>query len=46
MPSGGSKSTFEGLKLYIIHQLLAYADEVSIAEENIDTIQKKTQKPY
>jgi hypothetical protein len=32
----------EGLKLNGTHQLLAYADEVNILGENIDSIQKKT----
>jgi len=34
------------LKLNGKNQLLAYADEVNIVEENTDTIQKKTQKLY
>jgi hypothetical protein len=36
----------EGLILNGTHQLSAYADDVNIVGENIDSIQKKTQKPY
>jgi hypothetical protein len=32
-----------GLKLNETHQLLAYADDVNLLEDNIDTISKKTE---
>jgi transcriptional regulator with PAS, ATPase and Fis domain len=34
------KENQKGLKLNEIHQLLAYADDVNIVEENTDTIKK------
>jgi hypothetical protein len=43
MPSGGSKEKQKGLKLNGTHQLLAYADDVNILGDNIDTIQKNTE---
>jgi hypothetical protein len=31
----------EGLKLNGTHQLLAYADDINVVGENVDTVQKK-----
>jgi hypothetical protein len=42
MPSGGSKRQ-EGLKLNGTHQFLAYADDINILRDNIDTIQNNTE---
>jgi hypothetical protein len=36
----------QGLKLNGTHQLLAYADDVSIEAENLDTIQKNTKSIF
>jgi hypothetical protein len=33
----------EGLKLNRTHQILAYADDVNIVRENVDTIQNNTE---
>jgi hypothetical protein len=33
----------EGLKVNETHQLLAYADDVNIMEENTDTVRKNTE---
>jgi hypothetical protein len=32
-----------GLKLNVTHQLLAYADDVNLLKDNIDTIKKNTE---
>jgi retron-type reverse transcriptase len=37
------KENQEGLKLNVTRQLLAYADDVNVVKENIDTIQKNTE---
>jgi hypothetical protein len=42
----GAQEKQEGLKLNGTHQLLTYADDINILGENMDTIQKKTQKLY
>jgi hypothetical protein len=43
MPLGRSRKNQVGLKLNGTHQLLAYADDVNLLGDNIDTIKKNTQ---
>jgi late competence protein required for DNA uptake (superfamily II DNA/RNA helicase) len=40
MPSGRSKKNQVGLKLNGTHQLLVYADDVNLLDDNIDAIKK------
>jgi hypothetical protein len=42
MPLGRARKPRGGTKLNETHQLLAYADDVSLLEDNIDIIKKNT----
>jgi hypothetical protein len=43
MPLGRSSKNQVGMKLNGTHQLLAYADDVNLLGNNIDTIKKNTE---